>query len=602
MRGRIARTVRGCALVMVGGVGGLIASCAAPGGGIEVLQHGPAAFQPGGKERKLPVGAKVQPAVDMTNGAVAVSDTVEAVIFDSRTIQPQIQVTGPWKGRIQDLEALMEAEGEHGRKAVMSGPPNNLKAGSVDGAEITRPGPLFPGLTQTPWTPPDPTLAVGRSHVLETVNMAVSWYDKATGALQFSVNLDNTGNPGFFETVGAGAFTFDPKCFYDPYEDRFVIVVLEQYDSPQQSFVDIAVSDDGDPNGVWFKYRTNSLISITGQNYWVDYPGFGYDQQAYYVTGNYFGFSGGFGGVMFRIFNKTPLLTGAPATFSTLRDGAAGSAQPAQHYGTPIAPFFVSTESTTQLRFQAIRNPLTAPTLSTTLVTIPVWSFPAGASNVGGTVNTVDDRPFNAHWRDGEFYTSHTIRIGSQDISRWYHIRTNNWPTSGTPTLVQSGNINPGGSRSTFFPAIYSNRCEDVGMVVGSSTPTTAPDVRVTGRRATDTLGTMATPTQVVIGPNGVNGRWGDYFGMQVDPVDDTTFWYVGEYQNGSGWLTWLGSFRISCPADRNCDGFVDAIDYDQFVTAWLVVDVTNGDYNHDDFVDAIDYDMFISDWLAGGC
>ena len=32
-----------------------------------------------------------------------------------------------------------------------------------------------------------------------------------------------------------------------------------------------------------------------------------------------------------------------------------------------------------------------------------------------------------------------------------------------------------------------------------------------------------------------VNSRWGDYTSMNVDPVDDCTFWYVNEYYT-AGW------------------------------------------------------------------
>ncbi|MCH8309674.1 MAG: hypothetical protein IIB17_04160, partial [Chloroflexi bacterium] len=59
--------------------------------------------------------------------------------------------------------------------------------------------------------------------------------------------------------------------------------------------------------------------------------GFGFDDQAYYVTSNLFGLSaGGWAGVGFRVFDKTPLLTGQPAVYSTLRDGGSASAQVAQ--------------------------------------------------------------------------------------------------------------------------------------------------------------------------------------------------------------------------------------------------------------------------------
>ena len=49
-----------------------------------------------------------------------------------------------------------------------------------------------------------------------------------------------------------------------------------------------------------------------------------------------------------------------------------------------------------------------------------------------------------------------------------------------------------------------------------------------------------------------VNSRWGDYTSMNVDPVDDCTFWYVNEYYTAAGqasstagWQTRIGSFKL---------------------------------------------------------
>ena len=101
----------------------------------------------------------------------------------------------------------------------------------------------------------------------------------------------------FFEDIGAGSFTFDPKCFYDPVENRFVVLALEHYDDTAESWITLAISDDSDPNGIWYKYRTWSVVTDGGTDWWVDYPGLGFDQDAIYVTGNLFPLgSGGFGG------------------------------------------------------------------------------------------------------------------------------------------------------------------------------------------------------------------------------------------------------------------------------------------------------------------
>ncbi|HEV7810137.1 MAG TPA: putative Ig domain-containing protein, partial [Candidatus Limnocylindrales bacterium] len=43
-------------------------------------------------------------------------------------------------------------------------------------------------------------------------------------------------------------------------------------------------------------------------------------------------------------------------------------------------------------------------------------------------------------------------------------------------------------------------------------------------------------------------GRWGDYSSMTIDPTDDCTFWYAGQYLKADGtfnWSTRIGSFRF---------------------------------------------------------
>ena len=65
------------------------------------------------------------------------------------------------------------------------------------------------------------------------------------------------------------------------------------------------------------------------------------------------------------------------------------------------------------------------------------------------------------------------------------------------------------------------------------------PGIRYTGRLAGDPLGQMTQGEGVIINGTGVqtttNSRWGDYTSMNVDPVDDCTFWYVNEYYTAAG-------------------------------------------------------------------
>ena len=46
--------------------------------------------------------------------------------------------------------------------------------------------------------------------------------------------------------------------------------------------------------------------------------------------------------------------------------------------------------------------------------------------------------------------------------------------------------------------------------------------------------------------------RWGDYGALTVDPADDCTFWYAGQYFPETSlysWATQVVSFRLRVPA-----------------------------------------------------
>jgi hypothetical protein len=86
------------------------------------------------------------------------------------------------------------------------------------------------------------------------------------------------------------------------------------------------------------------------------------------------------------------------------------------------------------------------------------------------------------------------------------------------------------------------------------------PGIRYTGRLAGDPLGQFTLGEGTIINGTGVqrttNSRWGDYTSLNVDPVDDCTFWYVNEYytlegqlSSTAGWQTRIASFKLpGCP------------------------------------------------------
>jgi hypothetical protein len=584
---------------------GLLAGCSP-----ESRESSPSSYQPEGaaQAQGLPADRLPDP-IDLSDPNRVGRFVVVPTIIDTNALAQRQQITGPHQGEIKMIKHVLP---KHGRDKTLREDPNNvpLPVGQTTKIDRVSAGATtgFEAISQTEWGPPDPTLAVGPTHIVETVNAAIAFFDKQ-GNQTFSAHLGTPGNPGFFEEVGASSnFVFDPKCFYDHKSGRFVVMALEQI-GDTESWIDIAISDDSDPNGIWYKYRTFSVIQIDNANYWVDYPGFGFDDNAFYVTGNLFFLNGdgdGFGGALFRIFDKSPMLAGDPITVMDVVPDSGASVQVAQMFGDAPQPLFVSRAAVSSLKVWTIDNPLTAPSLQSTFVNglDPVSGPSQNAPNPGGgEISTLDGRLMNVHYRDGNLYTSHGINGGTnQTVSRWYHVDMNGWPNGGFPSLVQQGEITGDNGEHYFFPAIYSDKDQHVGMISARSSASEFASVQVSGRFPSDPLGTMSDPIELAIGNAGADGRWGDYLDIAVDPNDDKTFWIVGMYQKaGTGWQTWIDSFTVSapCAADLFTDGNLNFQDISVFLV-YYGEENPAADFNGDGSFNFLDVSEFLNLYSQG--
>lgn len=434
-------------------------------------------------------------------------------------------------------------------------PKNSLRVGSATLDRVATKGAKFPAINATGWTPADCTLAVGPGNVVVTVNSSLAFFNRA-GTKQFQQTLGD-----FYSGMGAGSFIFDPRCFYDRVSNRYFVVALEQADSPRTSKVLLAVSDDADPNGSWFRYRLESRFQGSGADAWLDYPGFGYNKDAVTVTGNLFGFSGGYYGVYFLNVAKAPMLSGQPITVNYLRDSNAFSVQMGRIWsGTETKLYGISNFNSANAKICAIENPASAtPVLSTQFVSIPNFSYPSNlATSKPGFLDPLDGRFLTCDYRDGRLTTSHTVQYGTnQNAARWYEVSTNGWPTTpgASASLRQSGEIAPPDSSQHFFmPAVAQNGNGQISAVFTRSSSSIVADMMIASRQSSDPLGTMGTPQLLQssegtgYGGTGEN-RWGDYFQMDVDPVDDATFWGIAMVGDPNGnWRTHVYSWALSAP------------------------------------------------------
>jgi len=436
---------------------------------------------------------------------------------------------------------------------------SRVRLGKITTQQRALPGPRFPAIDATGWSPADPSVAVGRNHVALVVNSSIALFTKV-GTKQLQQTLAT-----FFDGMGAGTFIFDPKVVYDRQADRFYVIALEKDTATSTSKILLAASDDGDPNGTWFKYRVESkFVDNVGKPFWLDYPGFGFNKDAIVVTGNLFGFTGGgYAGVSFHVIPKAQLLVGSALNVSYIRDANAASVQLAEINDATNRVYGVADWNTANAKIYALTDPLGAPSLSSTFVALPSFTYPsASVPSKPGTLDALDGRIFNTAWRNGRLIAAHAVTASgdSRMRVRWYEFATNGYPVTFAPTLVQSGEILPAiiGGNHFHMPAVAINSFGDIGAIFTRSSTTIPADVMVTGRTSSDPEGTMGQPTRLQAsegsgyGGTGSN-RWGDYFQAVVDPVDETTFWGVAMAGNPNGqWKTHIVSWQVTAPLTLN--------------------------------------------------
>ena len=296
-------------------------------------------------------------------------------------------------------------------------------------------------------------------------------------------------------------------------------------------------------------------MTISGTNYWLDYPGLGYNKDAVVVSGNMFSFGSGFAGVQYIVIPTTPLLSGGAATARYIFDEDAASVQISEVLDSTFDRVFAAARGgNASLAIYALSDLGTSsPILQATTVTVPSNLRPQmeAPSTNGRTLDTLDGRLYNVVWRDGKLVAAHTIQSGSLLKVRWYQVNTHSWPASGVVTLGMSGDVGGAAGVHHHMPAISINGLGDISTIFTRSSTSITADMMYAGRFASDPVGTMGLPVNLESSSGNAysEGRWGDYFGVDVDPVDDVRFWGIAMgVAADNEWRTSIFEWTISTP------------------------------------------------------
>ncbi len=397
--------------------------------------------------------------------------------------------------------------------------------------------------------PPDPTGAAGPNHYVQCVNSSCRVYTKTGTGMGGAFSL-NSLFPG---QSGLG----DPIVLYDRHADRWFISQMKN------NGVSIAISETNDPTGDYFAY--NFTLDA-----FPDYPKFSIWWDGYYMTSNSSNTA--------LVFEREKMLLGQTAQMedlsapsliagfrSVLPADADGDLPPA---GTPC--YFFNLEDNGwgapadrikiyEMHTDWVNIANTEITVSMTLNTVPFdTNFGSGFSNISqpGTTQKLDAVAQIFYFRaphlrfvgHSSVVLCHVVDVNGANRAgvRWYELRDAN---DGNWYIYQQGTWAPDAAHR-WMASIAMDNQGNIGLGYSHTDPaaTLYPGLRFTGRYASDPLGYMTLPEQVIIAGGGAQtgfDRYGDYSHMSLDP-NGTTFWHTGEYlTSGGAQRTRIASFDL---------------------------------------------------------
>jgi len=411
-------------------------------------------------------------------------------------------------------------------------------------------------------TPPDPAGDIGKDYYIQMINGTLfRIFDKEGNPVTGIMNANTLWTPLGLSGLG------DPIVLYDQAAERWL---LTEFSTSGNNML-MAVSETDDPMGSYFVYN------FTAPQF-PDYPKYGIWNNAYVVTTNE-------GAIPFYVMEREKMLNGEnnPGLQRFAINAIGGGpgfqvATPADWDGLLAPPAGANpmivrinddgwSGNPDRIEVYSIDIDWDNPTNSSVSgQNIPTAPFDSEGCAVNGPGFACIPQP-NGSGIDGipwvimnrvqyrNFATYEVMVLNfmvdvsgtTNEISgiRWVELRRTpgaNW------SVHQEGTYAPDDGQHRFMGGIAMDGAGNIGMAYSVSGLDVSPSLRFTGRRAGDPLGEMTIDEfEFGTGDGNINGvRYGDYSAMGVDPTDDRTFWYTGQYKRpGLAWGTKIVSFQV---------------------------------------------------------
>jgi hypothetical protein len=468
-----------------------------------------------------------------------------------------------------------------GPKAALAAPPDPVEA--IPNGRPTALKSGFNGLAQTTSSatnrePPDPWVAVGPEHIVQTVNVAMRITDRQGG------NPVDLALPTFFE-LPPGFFDSDPHVIYDSLHGRWLAteVSWDCFPSPGASFghgyIDFAVSRTADPTGFW------DQGFITFDDQLPDYPAPGTSTDKIGLASNLFNMSAGsdclgsasfVGGDVIYMDWADVLDGGSLAIRETIFPATDNSVpgHPNQHWFTPrvavqvpatssrlhiVAQFDYGT-GTTGLGYVSAVGSVKAGTFHLERVDSLTDEYPLVSGFVdpvpprqpgspGTIVDAVDSRPTDAIWQGERLVLVSTAGctpatdVALRDCVRVTELNTSTVSTGAndTATLTQDFLVTEIG-KDIYMGGVglSGDGTLHVGYTRSSAVATDYPIARSRYQVLGDPLNSVSQEANTGLVADTYPGtRWGDYVGVAQDPQVPNQAWDGNQGSIGAaGWVT----------------------------------------------------------------
>jgi hypothetical protein len=454
------------------------------------------------------------------------------------------------------------------QSAPGSFPPSALIATNFDGLSNLDNETVIGGRV----APAAPDIAVSDQYIVQVVHLALAVYDKGGDVLFGPVENSAlfAGFGGDCEDTNSGY----PIVLYDEDADRWVVSHMSWPDGiPGAGIECVAISHSGDPTDAWYRYQFD--IGGFAVN---DAPKLGVGDDAYYSSYNMF--SPSFLGAVAAAFERDAMIAGDPGAqlilfgpepdWYSLMPYDIDGGDPAGN----VPGYFVEIET------------LSLADVISVYAMVVDWESPG--SSTFSQVDALSIAPFDADlcpaFREqcipqpnGEFLEGNTDRVmqrlqfrefsdhysmvfnhtvdadgnGTAGI-RWYELRDEG--KDGTWTVHQQGTYAPDDGLFRWTGSIAMDAEGNMALGYTASSSEQAPSIRYTARRASDPLGHITYPEEVIV--SGVShmgtARWGEYSAMETDA---SSLWYTHQYGDGTGsfnWATRIAQIVIEDPIFRD--------------------------------------------------